>query len=269
MPRRSILSSTERTNLLVLPENQDDLIRYYTFDESDLSLIRQRRGDANRLGFAVQLCLLRYPGYGLANDMVATKPVIQWAASQIKTDADAWEKYGERDETRREHLQELRSYLNLSPFSLSDFRFLLHDLINLAMQTDKGLVLAAHALETLRHRQVILPALSVIERACAEAVTHANRRIYRALTEPLTEQHRSRLDDLLKRKPDNSITWLVWLRQSPLKPNSRHMLEHIERLKAFQKLTLPEGIGRYIHQNRLLKLAREGGQLPPQYLSNF
>jgi len=50
---RSILSTTERTSLLALAESQDDLIRYYTFDESDLSLIRQRRGDANRLGFAV------------------------------------------------------------------------------------------------------------------------------------------------------------------------------------------------------------------------
>lgn len=39
--------------------SQDNLIRYYTFNESDLSLIRQRRGDASRLGFAVQLCLLR------------------------------------------------------------------------------------------------------------------------------------------------------------------------------------------------------------------
>ncbi|WP_407224976.1 DUF4158 domain-containing protein [Enterobacter kobei] len=46
----------------------DDLIRYYTFNDSDLSLIRQRRGDANRLGFAVQLCLLRYPGYALGTD---------------------------------------------------------------------------------------------------------------------------------------------------------------------------------------------------------
>ena len=62
MPRRSILSATERTGLLVLPESQDDLIRYYTFSETDVALIRQRRGDANRLGFAVQLCLLRYPG---------------------------------------------------------------------------------------------------------------------------------------------------------------------------------------------------------------
>ncbi len=54
MPRRLILSATERGTLLALPESQDDLIRYYTFNDSDLSLIRQRRGDANRLGFAVQ-----------------------------------------------------------------------------------------------------------------------------------------------------------------------------------------------------------------------
>ncbi|WP_428997610.1 DUF4158 domain-containing protein, partial [Pseudomonas aeruginosa] len=43
MPRRLILSATERDTLLALPESQDDLIRYYTFNDSDLSLIRQRR----------------------------------------------------------------------------------------------------------------------------------------------------------------------------------------------------------------------------------
>ena len=106
-------------------------------------------------------------------------------------------------------------YLGLSPFGLSDFRFLVHGLTDLAIQTDKGLVLVAHALETLRHRQIILPALTVIERACAEAVTRANRRIYRLLIEPLTKHHRRRLDDLLKVKSDSNITWLVWLRQSP------------------------------------------------------
>ena len=48
MSRRSILSAIEQTSLLALPDGQDDLIRYYTFNESDLSLIRQHRGDANR-----------------------------------------------------------------------------------------------------------------------------------------------------------------------------------------------------------------------------
>jgi TnpA family transposase len=50
MPRRSILSAAERESLLALPDTKDELIRHYTFSESDLSIIRQRRGPANRLG---------------------------------------------------------------------------------------------------------------------------------------------------------------------------------------------------------------------------
>lgn len=269
MPRRSILSATERASLLALPESQDDLIRFYTFDESDLALIRQRRGDANRIGFAVQLAVLRYPGHALGSDMPLPGPIIEWIARQVRAEASAWAKYGERDETRREHYQELRAYLGLSAFGLSDFRFLVQTLTNVAIQTDKGVLLSEHALETLRQRRVILPSLTVIERACAEAITRANRLIYRALTEPLHGHHRHGLDDLLRVKPDSNLTWLMWLRQSPLKPNSRHMLEHIERLKTFQALGLPEGIGRGVHQNRLLKIAREGAQMSPADLAKF
>ena len=124
MPRRLILSATVRDTLLALPESQDDLIRYYTFNDSDLSLIRQRRGDANRLGFAVQLCLLRYPGYALGTDSELPEPVILWVAKQVQAEPASWAKYGERDVTRREHAQELRTYLQLAPFGLSDFRAL-------------------------------------------------------------------------------------------------------------------------------------------------
>ncbi|KDM11835.1 transposase TnpA, Tn21 [Klebsiella pneumoniae] len=56
MPRRSILSAAERESLLALPDTKDELIRHYTFSESDLSIIRQRRGPANRLGFAGHCC---------------------------------------------------------------------------------------------------------------------------------------------------------------------------------------------------------------------
>ena len=220
MPRRLILSATERDTLLALPESQDDLIRYYTFNDSDLSLIRQRRGDANRLGFAVQLCLLRYPGYALGTDNELPEPVIQWVAKQVQADPESWTKYGERDVTRREHAQELRSYLQLVPFGLSDFRTLVRELTELAQQTDKGLLLAGQALESLRQKRRILPALSVIDRACSEAIARANRRVYRALVDPLTHSHRAKLDELLKLKAGSNITWLTWLRQAPLKPNS-------------------------------------------------
>lgn len=65
MPRRTLFSPSERAGLLRLPEEESELSRHYSFSETDWALIRQRRGDANRLGFAVQLCLLRYPGQGL------------------------------------------------------------------------------------------------------------------------------------------------------------------------------------------------------------
>ena len=269
MPRRSILSATERDSLTALPDTRDELIRRYTFNDNELALIRQRRGDPNRLGFAVQMSLLRYPGQGLAVDGALPAPMLHWIAGQVHIDPTCWPKYAERQETRREHLIELRAYLGLSPFGLDHFRQAVHALTELALQTDKGVVLAGHALDLLRRSQVIVPTLDVIERICAEAVTRANRRIYRALVGPLSSAHLDRLDALLTRKDGGKVTWLAWLRQSPAKPNSRHMLEHIERLKVLQAIELPSGTERLVHQNRLLKIAREGAQMTPADLAKF
>ena len=269
MPRRSILSAAERASLLLPPDTEDELIRHYAFGETDLSLIRQRRGDANRLGVAVQLCLLRFPGQGLLPDASMPMSLLQWIGRQLRIDPSCWPQYAAREETRREHLLELRAYLGVEPFGLTHYRQAVLATTELALQTDKGIVLAVSVLDTLRHRHIILPTLDVIERVCAEGITRANRRIYEALFEPLADTHRHRLDDLLKRRDNGKTTWLAWLRQSPVKPNSRHMLEHIERLKAWQALDLPTGIERLVHQNRLLKIAREGGQMTPADLAKF
>jgi TnpA family transposase len=122
MPRRSILSAAERDNLLTVPDTEDELIRHYTFSEADLSLIRQRRGDANRLGIAVQLCLLRFPGQGLLPDTAVPMHLLQWIGRQLRIDVTCWPKYAERGETRREHLLELRAYLGMEPFGLAHYR---------------------------------------------------------------------------------------------------------------------------------------------------
>ena len=270
MPRRSILSAAERESLLALPDARDELIRHYTFSEADLSLIRQRRGPANRLGFAVQLCYMRHPGVILGVDDEPFAPLLRLAASQLKVPVETWNDYGQREQTRREHLVELQAVFGFQPFTtLSHYRTAVHGLDELAWQTDKGIVLANELVEGLRRRSVLLPSIGVIERICAEAITRATRRIYETLSEPLSDAHRHRLDELLKRRDNGKTTWLAWLRQSPVKPNSRHMLEHIERLKAWQALELPPGIDRLVHQNRLLKIAREGGQMTPADLAKF
>jgi TnpA family transposase len=270
MPRRSILSAAERESLLALPDTKDELIRHYTFNESDLAIIRQRRGPANRLGFAVLLCYMRHPGIILGVDAPPFPPLLKLVADQLRGCIESWDEYGQRAQTRREHLVELQTTFGFRPFTtLSHYRAAVHSLAELAWQTDKGIVLATELVQNLRYRSVLLPSSDVIERVCAEAITRANRRIYDSLAEPLSDAHRRRLDDLLNRRDNGKTTWLAWLRQSPVKPNSRHMLEHIERLKAWQALDLPSGIERSVHQNRLLKIAREGGQMTPADLAKF
>ena len=268
MPRRSILSATERNNLLALPEAKDELIRLYTFNETDLAIIRQHRRPANRLGFAIQLCYMRYPGVMLAAEEEPFALLLYLVAAQLKIPAEAWESYGKRAETHREHALALQSIFGFHSFTARHYRNSVHFLNDLAWQTDKGIVLANALVDHLRHHRVLLPSLNVIERICAESITNANRKIYSALTDPLSLEHRKKLDMLLKQK-EGKKTWLFWLRQSPMKPNSRHMLEHIERLKTWKSLDLPAGFHQSVHQNRLLKIAREGGQMTSADLSKF
>lgn len=84
MPRRSTLSAAEQEQLLALPDSPEEFIRQYTFSEADVSLIRQHRGAANRLGFAIQLCCLRFPGTMLGLDQAPAPKILAVVAVQLK-----------------------------------------------------------------------------------------------------------------------------------------------------------------------------------------
>ena len=67
-----------------------------------------RRGGHNRLGFALQLCAFRYPGRLLASGETIPLDVLHFIAAQLGMRAEDPGGYAVREETRREHLAELR-----------------------------------------------------------------------------------------------------------------------------------------------------------------
>ena len=117
MPTRELLSPAQRVQFMTLPAlSARDLARHYTLSADDLAAITRRRRPHNRLGFAVQLAYLRFPGRPLQPDEPAPPAVVAKLAGQVGVDPAALDEYArERDATRREHLLELAADVRLPP----------------------------------------------------------------------------------------------------------------------------------------------------------
>ena len=81
----SIFSETELARLASFPEEilGDDLIRAFTLTGADRDLVAIRRGAANRLGLALQLCALRYLGFVPRNLSAAPRSAACFVADQL------------------------------------------------------------------------------------------------------------------------------------------------------------------------------------------
>ncbi|MEM8625809.1 MAG: DUF4158 domain-containing protein, partial [Pseudomonadota bacterium] len=109
MPRRRTLSAVVLETLFALPTDQNLLVRHYSLGADDLVAIDRRRGEHNRLGFALQLCALRFPGRVIRPGETVPLAVLRFLAEQLDIDPAALGRYAERAPTRYEHLDTLRS----------------------------------------------------------------------------------------------------------------------------------------------------------------
>ena len=117
MPRRSILTERQQSALFDLPTDEAAMLLHYTLADDDLEHTNERRRPENRLGFALQLCALRYPGRLLSSGEIIPEKVLRFIAAQLGLTCDDVLPYAARRQTRQQHLHALRQIYGFKMFS--------------------------------------------------------------------------------------------------------------------------------------------------------
>jgi TnpA family transposase len=86
------LNLEQRYALTQIPSDLSDrdIARHYTFTEKERELINRRRRPSNRIGFAVQLALLKFPGRTLMEVKDVPRAVLTAIAEQVDVSASAF-----------------------------------------------------------------------------------------------------------------------------------------------------------------------------------
>ncbi len=256
MPRRTILTARQRAALFDLPTDEAKILRHYTLADEDFEMIDSRRRPHNRLGFALQLCALRYPGRLLAPGEIIPEQITQYLAAQLGLRPDDLIDYAVREETRHEHLAILRDIYGYRMFTGQGARGLKTWLASEAEQARSNEGLARCFVEKCRTTQIILPGTTVIERLCADALVAAERRIEARIVHRLDDRICAKLDALLSEEVDGHVTRFVWLRQSEVGQNSADVNRLLDRLEFLQNLELDGEALSGVPPHRIAQLRR-------------
>lgn len=178
MARRRLLTREALARHYDLPTDEREIARHFTLNREDLDLVAERRGASSRLGFAMMLVYMHWPGRVLEAGEKPPGSILAFVADQIGVSATAFDDYARRDETRREHLADLMKRFGYAAFNRSHFRAIVAFSMPVAQTVSQPLPLAGTVIDELRRRRVLLPSPAVIEaivrraRQQAEQFTH-------------------------------------------------------------------------------------------------
>lgn len=219
--------------------SRKQLAKYFHLDDADLALMTRWRETHTRLGFAVQLCTVRFLGNFLS-DWTETPPAaLAHLARQLQIeDTETWERHYLGSKTQKRHRQIIREHYGYEEFHRSQKTFtLLRRLYARAwVAEEKPLALFDFATTWLVQHKVLLPGATVLERLVARVINRANERLWQALAQLPDAEQAQRLLTLLDVEEDRRISRPEWMRRQERRASSRTVVSAIHRLRAVRAL---------------------------------
>src|SRR5260370_1754351 len=167
--RRQQLTEAQITALLDPPTDQRELVRHYTLSAAALAAIRSCSGNHNRLGHALMICYLRYPGRPLKAGERPPRPLLLFIAEQIDALPEAIEDYLAAERNRQRHVAEPQARLGFRPFGTRPAADLAGWLLPHAIESDRLVHLAGLVGGECPRRRVGVPTARPLQPPCLPA----------------------------------------------------------------------------------------------------
>jgi len=271
------LTNVEKERLSRIPGDisKADLASFFTLTDSDLKVIPVKSAGHNRLGFALQICALRYMGF-CPDDLMTTPPsVVKYVASQLGINPQEIMRYGQREQTRTDHVKNVEAYLGFRRAEDMNLYELSQWLVKRALEHDKPTLLFQMASEKLYEMKIVRPGVSVIERMVIASRQSAREETYQCLNFLITEECQRFLDSILMLNETDEQPWtkgrtiLHWLRYAATSNTPRAILTTIEKLQFLQDAGVDQWDLSSLNPNRQKLLAQEGRRSTNQALQRM
>lgn len=264
MPPRVPMTAAQREALLALPDAEELLVSHHGLDERDLAAVNAARTPETRLGYALQLCCLRYPGRHLRRGELLPGPMLSHIAEQIDVDADVIAGFAKRVNTRYDQLVAVKArfgYVDLSKPVRAAMRLWLEER---AVGLTDGRVLLAMLLDELRARKIVIPGITVVERMTAEAMHVTESRMIAGIDQSLDAPTRARLDALVNEKTNERQSRFSWLREPSPRVSSASLLDILDKIELVRGTGVNAVDIDPLFNARMAQFAREGIRYPAQ-----
>ena len=155
------------------------------------------RGPANRLGFAVQLCTLRWHGYFLPDTRGVPPSVVEMIGSQLGLLPISLDSYPQNEKTRFEHLERIRKHLMFVRCEAPQRERLLNHLTAIAQGLTRATALRQATHRWLKQEQIVRPGRTTLRDFIVSAREAALQNAYAILARDLSPKQLEEVDSLL------------------------------------------------------------------------
>lgn len=227
-----------------------------SFTKEDIFQINQCRRSHNKLGFAYQMAFVRFLGrFPNQVQFEIIDELLDLVSDMLSLDPEKISIYSHRRETVTKHQEQIRIYLKLKKFNNKEIEKLEKYIYTESLRIERKTALLAKAEEFLRNRNILLPAISTLDRIISNQRKQARIYIFKKIRNLLNPEIIENINKLLiVEEGEQSIYQEI--KAPPGFPSPKEFLALIKKLKYIKSTGILQIDISWINNNFQKSLAR-------------